>query len=222
MEKVNKIGIYGGSFDPIHFGHLRFAEISREIFGLEKVFFVPTYTLPHKYKFKVSDYKLRVKMLNIAINNNEYFEISEIESKRSGKSYTIDTLKEFSKIHPEKEIFFLMGSDSFLKVETWKKWKDLLNEYNHIIAVRPGTKFSQVKELADRINLKYSVIKREKANNIGKINILIDSTILDISSTEIRKMIMKGLSIRYLVPKTVYDLINKENLYKEENFGKNR
>ncbi len=223
MEKFSKIGIYGGSFDPIHFGHLRFAEISREIFGLEKVFFVPTYTLPHKYKFKVSDFKLRVRMLNLAIsNNNEYFEVSEIESKRKEKSYTIDTLKEFSKLFPEKKIFFLMGSDSFLKIETWKEWKRLLNEYSQIIAVRPGADFSQVKKLIKKIRLKYSVIKREKTNEFEKINILIDSTILDISSTEIRKRIAEGLSARYLIPENVYALINKENFYKEEKFGKNR
>ncbi len=222
-QKINTIGVYGGSFDPIHIGHLRFAQLAIEYFSLEKILFIPAYNLPHTYKDKVSDFKLRVKLISKAIEDNDKFELSEIESKREDKSYTIDTLRELNIIYPNAKLFFLMGSDSFLMINTWKNWKTLLNEYSHIVAVRPGYTLKKIEEFAKSFNLKYETISERKIGNFYNehlsIKILTDSSILDISSTDIRKRLKEGRDIRYLVPEKVYNLIISENLYREEKFG---
>jgi len=221
VKNSNYIGVYGGSFDPVHLGHLRFAELSIEIFNLEKIIFIPTYNLPHTYKNRVSHYDLRYKMLELAISDNKKFEVSDIESKRKGKSYTIDTLNEMKKIYSEKKIVFLMGSDSFLKINTWKSWKDLINNFTHIIAVRPGAEMYRIKKIIKKYDLDYSVFTKEnkELTDLKNLNILKDRTILDISSTVIRARIKKGESIRYLVPEKLNDFILSNNLYKEEPFG---
>ncbi len=217
MKKSNIIGVYGGSFDPVHLGHLRFAELAAEFFNLEKVIFVPTYKLPHVYKEKVSSYNLRYEMLKLAIAQNKKFEVSDIEAKREEKSYTIDTLKEIRKLYNNKIIAFLMGSDSFLKIDTWKSWEILIREFIHIIAVRPGAEMSKLKAFMKKYKLNYKIFTiKEKPQDLLNLNILKDKTILDISSTLIRKRTKEGKSVRYLVPEEVNNLIISKDLYKEE------
>ncbi len=216
LKDKGRIGIFGGSFDPIHIGHLRFAEISREIFSLEKIIFIPAYRLPHTYKHGASDYYFRYEITKKSIKENKYFEISDIESKREKESYTIDTLKIFKKRFPEKELFFLMGSDSFEKIETWKEWQTLLTEFNHIIAVRPGYEEQKIYKLLKSYGLEYKVIDTiKKENNYKKsnINILVDKSLIEISSTEIKDFIKQNKSVRYLVDETILEDIIK--YYKE-------
>ena len=202
LNKKNRLGIFGGSFDPIHIGHLRFAEIAREIFKLEKVIFIPAYKLPHTYKSDASDYKFRLKITRKATEDNRFFEVSDIESKREEKSYTIDTLRLIKKRNMGKELFFLMGSDSFEKMDTWKDWRELVNEFKHIIAVRPGDELETVYGFLKKHDLNFSLfdsIEKEDSPPEKNINILLNDSLIKVSSTEIRELIRQGKSVKYLI-----------------------
>src|SRR5689334_7994911 len=117
-----KIGILGGTFNPIHIAHLRIAEEVRERFDLERVVFVPAATPPHKPLAEDLPFASRCRMLELAINGNPRFSVSDLEGKRRGKSYSIDTMHAFRADHPDDEFFFIVGSDSFLDIGSWRKY----------------------------------------------------------------------------------------------------
>lgn len=176
-----RIGIMGGTFNPIHLGHLILSEYIREEASLDKIIFIPTGHPPHKDKNSVIDGFHRKKMLELSIKDNPYFFLSDIELKRENKSYTIDTIAELRKVHIDDELFMIIGADSLYNIESWKDSSKLLTEIDFVVADR---------------------ILREKKNlieEIKRLNILhnieikyFDSPLIDISSTEIRDRIKKG------------------------------
>lgn len=187
-----KIGILGGTFNPIHYGHLILGEQVSGQLGLDKVIFVPTYISPHKSKYHVIPVKHRFHMVELAVKENPNFTVSDIEIKRKGKSYTVDTLKEIKHKFQDAQLFFICGSDLVSELPTWKNLEEILTIAKFVLAKRPG--FG--KRLA------------------GKFFSRIHVAQVDISSSSIRDLVKNGKSIRYLTPDSVVEYIEKHGLYK--------
>ena len=199
---MKKYGIFGGSFNPIHYGHLMICEYIKEEMGLDKVIFIPTGNPPHKeLELSAED---RYEMVRLAISPNPDFEISDIETTRVKMSYTVDTIRELKKIYREEKLYFLIGLDSLFQLKTWMKIGDLSQEIEFVVALRPG--YLDKEEINKEIDF-----LRE---NFGtKIN-LIKTPLYEISSTDLRDRIHEGKSLRYLIPKKVLDYIEESGLYK--------
>lgn len=190
-----KLGILGGTFDPIHYGHLTLAEEARLKLELDKIVFIPTNIPPHKGEREITPAVLRYKMVNLAIKNNPYFELSDIEIRRGNVSYTVDTLKQLHGEYPKgTEFYFITGSDSLSIIDSWKDPEEIFKLCVFVVAKRPG--FQLKKELP------YG----------SKV---IEITPVDVSSSEVREMVKKGESISSFVPTKVVDFIEKNGLYKE-------
>lgn len=192
---MRRIGLLGGTFNPIHNGHLFLASQAKEKFSLEKVIFIPSAYPPHKEDCSLVDANHRYIMVTLATLDNEDFIVSDIEIHRGGRSYTLDTLKEIKRIYGgETTIYFITGYDAISELSTWKEAEKLLELCVFIFAPRPGYEL----KIEERY-LKYTqqLIMPE----------------LNISSTYIREKIKSGKSIKYLVPDLVYKYICRYNLY---------
>lgn len=199
---MKKYGIFGGSFNPIHYGHLMICEYIKDEMGLDKVIFIPTGNPPHK-DLEVSA-KDRYEMVRLAISPNPDFEISDIEATRVKMSYTVDTIRELKKIYREEKLYFLIGLDSIFQLKTWMKIGDLSKEIEFVVALRPG----YINK--DEINREIDFLRE----NFGtKVN-LINTPLYEISSTDLRDRIREGKSLRYLIPKKVLDYIEESGFYK--------
>ncbi|MGB9812516.1 MAG: nicotinate-nucleotide adenylyltransferase [Thermovenabulum sp.] len=194
----------GGTFDPIHYGHLVAAEEARINFNLSKVIFIPAGNPPHKKDYKVTDSEHRYIMTALAVNSNPYFEVSRVEVDREGYTYTVDTLKWFREKYDDSvELFFISGADAILDILTWKKVEEVLKYCTFIAATRPGYTSEQLERKV-----------KEVKNLYGKEIFILEVTGMAISSTDIRKKVKNGQSIKYLVPEAVEYYIIKNNLYR--------
>ncbi|OPJ55562.1 nicotinate-nucleotide adenylyltransferase [Alkalithermobacter paradoxus] len=202
-RNLSKVGIMGGTFDPIHYGHLVTAEYIRTNFELDRIIFIPSGDPPHKTDRIIIDKMHRYYMCVLATQTNENFFVSEIELKRIGKSYTIDTLREMKKVYPYSEIYFITGADALCDMETWKDVPNLFKEGKFIGATRPGVNLDSAKTKAQLFRQKYDA---------QIFNVSVPS--LDISSTDLREKIKKDESIKYLLPESVEKYIFKYNLYR--------
>lgn len=208
------IGIFGGTFDPIHFGHLRVAEEIREDFSLEKVYFVPAHIPAHKRGRMIADGDERLHMARAAVKGNSFFTVSGMEMKRGGVSYTIDTLKRFGKHH--KDLYFLIGVDAFAEIETWHHYGELFSRANFVVMTRPWARQVVLSEMFPE-NIKSELAQIDEntyEHQSGKKVFLRKITQMDISSTKIKESVSKGRSIRYLVPAPVEKIIAERGLYK--------
>ena len=192
----------GGTFDPIHYGHLVTAEIACKHFNLDEVVFVPTGNPPHKVGQKVSDPEHRFRMTLLATVNNPHFSISDIEITREGFSYSYDTVQYFKeKYENEIDIYFITGADAVNEITTWSRFDQLIKECNFIAATRPGYSLSGLAKNEDF----------PKAL-LSKLNFM-QVPALSISSTDIRKKVVSGEPIKYLLPEPVENYIYKNGLY---------
>lgn len=210
------IGILGGTFDPIHFGHLRLAQELADTLALDEVKFIPSANPPHKTEPTVSAAQ-RAEMVKIAIADNPVFTLDECELNRKGASYTIDTLIELRKTLGDKTaLCLMMGSDAFTKLNTWHRWQELL-DYCHIILVqRPSNSTPQEKLAAELETLLHDhyIESNEDLSIESSGYITMQSiTALDISSTKLRSILKHGQSPRYLVPNCVIEYINQHQLH---------
>lgn len=197
--KEQRIGILGGTFDPIHYGHLMAAETAREKFSLDRVIFMPTAIPPHK-EHVVTDFRHRYQMVMLAILGNPFFEASCLEYERGGVTYTVDTMRQLRhKYGNNTALFFITGIDTILDIFGWKEPEELLSLCRFIIAARPGFDLCIIGEILGRY-YKSAVIPMEMPQ-------------LDISSSDIRKRIREGRSIKYLVPEKVEQYIIQQKLY---------
>lgn len=196
MASKTKIGILGGTFDPVHMGHLVLAEQVREKLKLDKVIFIPCFSPPHKTRRKLSPAKDRFRMAALAVEGNASFSISDIELKREGLSYTVDTLRELRRRHSESAIYFLTGSDVLDEIHTWRDPEEIYKLARVVIATRPG--FDSF----------------DPENPFAKRSIVLPITGIDVSASGIREKVKKGRSIRYLVPPKVEEYIRKRKLYR--------
>ncbi|KPU28361.1 nicotinate-nucleotide adenylyltransferase [Caloranaerobacter sp. TR13] len=193
----------GGTFDPIHIGHLVIAEEIRNEFELDKVIFIPAGNPPHKDNKKITSARHRYIMTLLATISNPYFEVSTIEIEKKETTYTIDTIKMLRKVCNNAELYFITGADSIFELHTWKSIGELLKLCNFIAATRPGFEMAKLES-------KIQEIKNEYGVEIYTTMV----TSLQISSTEIRDRIRDGKTIKYLVPETVERYIYKNKLYR--------
>jgi len=200
-----KIGLFGGTFDPIHVGHLISAENVREIYGLDKIIFIPSAQPPHKRLSAVTPAKWRLKMVQLAIQHNPFFKYSSIEIDKPGVSYTIETIQEFRKQYSKKELFFIVGSDSLFEMHAWYRIEDLVRLCEFIFVHRPG--YALWEDQLKRLKLPSKVLKV-----LMKHPVQMDP--IGVSSSEIRKRIAEGRSIRYLLPEKVQKLIFEKKIYR--------
>jgi nicotinate-nucleotide adenylyltransferase len=192
-----KIGIFGGTFNPPHYGHLIVAEFIREEVGLDKIIFIPCSIPPHKqnneYLSQIASPEHRFEMVKLAIIGNKFFEVSDIEINRGGVSYTIDTVNYFVSNFPEEKFYLLIGADQFAEFHTWRKPDEIVQKVNLIVFNRPG----------------FVIPKTE----FSKFATFITIPNIEISASTIRKRIRHGKSIKYLVPPAVEEYIFVNKLY---------
>jgi nicotinate-nucleotide adenylyltransferase len=188
-QRVKKIGVYGGTFDPIHYAHLILARDAMETLALEKVIFVPAALSPHKMDVEAAPTKLRLEMLRRAIEHESRFTIDDCELHRPPPSFTIETVEDMQRRMRETELFYFIGEDNIAGLTSWHRFNELEKLVQFVVLDRRGFKSSTT----------YPVIRRH----------------IDISATEIRKRVADGRSIRYLVPDAVAEIIRREELYKE-------
>ncbi len=219
-----RYGLFGGTFNPIHLGHLRAALEVKEGFELEEIFLIPAALPPHKIPGEVVDAGDRLHMLNLALEDTAGLSVSDVELKRSGPSYSIDTVNHFKSALPEKsEIYLVMGLDAFLEIDSWKSYEELLVQVPIIVINRPKTdsRLSRVgwedmhDHLRSSISGDYKFSEEPSCYSAGgKQSIYtFEVTALDISSTRIRRLIKEGRSIGYLVPWKAAEFINARGLY---------
>jgi nicotinate-nucleotide adenylyltransferase len=187
-----RIGILGGTFNPIHIGHLILAEEARERLGLGKVIFVPTYLPPHKDNSDIAPCQHRLTMIKLATSGNKYFSVSDIEIKRNGLSYTIDTLREFENLYPKDELYFIIGSDLLKYLDEWKDLNEIIKMVRFIVVTRPAYPLEKIPSYISTVPIRA----------------------VDISAFEIRRCIKESRSFRYLVPEAVFKYIVKNKLYR--------
>jgi nicotinate-nucleotide adenylyltransferase len=187
---LKKISIYGGSFDPIHHGHLILAREAREALNFEKVIFVPAAVSPFKGRAAAASGDMRLKMLHAAIEGEEGFAIDDCELRRPPPSWTIDTVLEIRQRETDSEIYLLIGEDNVATLDRWRRFDELKKMVRFVVLDRTGSQAQR----------DYQIVR-------GKI---------DISATEIRKRVAQGQSIRYLVPPAVEEIIQREKLYREQ------
>ena len=198
----NKMGVLGGTFDPVHMGHLIMAEYIRERFSLEKVIFMPSANPPHKKFQNVTNSSSRYDMVGLAIEDNQDFTVSDMELKRAGNSYTVDTLKELKGMYRFDPIYFIIGADVVFDLLSWRDYKNVFRMCEFIAVRRTGY---NDEALQDRIKM----LKNEYK---AKMN-LTDCPSIDISSSLIRDRVKAGRSIKYLVPPKVEEYILENRLY---------
>ena len=208
------IGILGGTFDPIHFGHLRLAQEVTEALSLTQIRFIPGGTPPHRAlpQTPAAD---RVAMVRLAIDGNPLFVLDERETRRSGKSYSFDTLHELrAELGANCPMVLLMGADAFLGFETWHRWQEIFGLAHIAVAHRPGSALGEMpaalaREFAQRRTHDTHAVHRAAAGAIIEVPI----TALDISATAVRAMVRAQRSVRYLMPPAVIQYINANKLF---------
>ena len=211
-----KLGILGGTFNPIHLGHLRVAEEIGEDLGLKKVYLIPSGKPPHKNQEPLADFFHRLEMVKLASKTSPILEVWDIEGKRPGLSYSIETLRLFhSHFGSNLELFFIIGADAFIEIKTWKKYQDLFAYASFIVVNRPGFNKEKFLTFLDSLNAGFLWDQKRKCSCHPSGNILLnkDTTLIDISATKIREMVAMKKSIRFLVPEVVREYIEKAGLY---------
>ncbi|PKM85756.1 MAG: nicotinate (nicotinamide) nucleotide adenylyltransferase [Firmicutes bacterium HGW-Firmicutes-11] len=201
---MKQIGIIGGSFDPIHNGHLILAEQARDGAGLDQVIFIPAKTSPFKVDQKPASGQERMKLVKLAIEDNPFFSASDYELNGPDVSYTITTLQEFKeRWKGEAVIHFICGTDAFLSMKRWNRADEILKEFSLIVGARPRYKDKSRDLMIEELNVLYGT-------SVTKVQM----PKIDISSSDIKERIRTGRSIRYLVPSKVEEWIREEGLYR--------
>ena len=210
-----RIGIFGGSFNPIHFGHLRATEEVREMLKLDIVYFVPASSPPHKPEGELAPAEHRLQMVRLATKGNRHFMASDVEVRRAGRSYTIDTVKHFGNtLRHQAEMFILMGTDQFVDLETWKDCDELVKLCSIVVHTR-----LREGEMAPRVSLAaldrfgYTREQDHYVNSSGQTLSFVQTTFFPISATQIRTKIQANESINYLLPSDVVDYLRRHQLY---------
>ncbi len=198
-----KIGIMGGTFDPIHYGHLAMAEEVRLKFKLDRIIFIPSGNPPHKTEQNIADKRHRYMMTLLATETNEFFEVSRDEIDRQGYTYTIDTIRNLKQQSKGRDnIYFITGADNVNQILKWKEAEQLLKSCKFIMTTRPGFTYDEIVKGVQYLEENYD----------SKIN-LIEVPSFAISSTDIRQRVKNNISIKYLLPETVEKYIYKHKLY---------
>ena len=203
LKKCKSFAILGGTFDPIHLGHIKTAKSILALTSVEKILFIPLGNPPHKDENNVSSAYHRLNMLNLAVEGEKDFLISTMEIERNGKTYTIDTIKELKKLLGNAiKFFFIIGTDELLLINTWKNYEELLKICSFIAVKRPGYKDKLLEDAVACLTKNYDANIR-----------IVEIPPVDVSSSEIRKNIKNGISIKGLIDEKVLNYIKENNLY---------
>ncbi|MDH4257276.1 MAG: nicotinate-nucleotide adenylyltransferase [Candidatus Aminicenantes bacterium] len=216
--KKERIGLFGGTFNPIHSGHLKAAEIVQKRLFLDEVLFIPSYIPPHKKYRGIADPHHRLKMVELAVRSFPRFVPSSVEIDAQERSYSIITLGKVKKLYPRSLIFFILGIDAFLEIDTWKEYERVLEQCFFVVISRPGFHLGDAGNvLGGEIEGKMFLVPEAEALNpdmLDKYRIfLLPINALSIASTEIRKRALKGESIKSMVPGEVEAYIKENKLY---------
>lgn len=214
-----RMAIFGGTFDPIHLGHLRVAEEAFEGFKLDRVAFMPAFVAPHKQGRPTAEPEKRLEMARLAVEGNPNFEVSDAEIKRQSRSYTIDTVRELKeKGGKDLSLSLIVGTDSFNDITTWREYERLFELTGFIVVERPGF---PVKKPGEALPVElarkfwYDADTGAYVCAHGTSIVYFSATRMAISSSDIRERVMEGSSIRYLVPEKVVEYIARHGLYKQ-------
>lgn len=209
MTGSKAIAIFGGTFNPIHYGHLIVAEEIRSKYNLDKVVFVPCHLPPHKDPTDLVDAQKRLIMVHLAVVGNPCFEVSNFEIERGGRSYSIDTVRHFSKIYGEEtQLYFIVGADVLMELSTWKNIDHLLKLSKFIAVPRPGYDTGKIFDYKI-LGFSTRVLDSDLMENIIVENV----STSDVSSTDVRQKVREWKSIKYLVPENVEQFIHNQKLY---------
>ena len=217
-RKGLKVGILGGTFNPIHLGHLRSAEEVREALALDRIYFVPSAHPPHKSTNGLAAAAHRLKMVELAVHDNPFFLPSTIELERSGLSYSIDTIRRFHTDLPSAVFFFILGLDAFREIHTWKDYQLIPSLCHVIVTSRPGIATPPIDQLlpvALQTSLWYDSSTKMYHHISGHCLIFHEIQGLNISASQVRAIALQGKSLRYLVPSTVEAYITAATLYQQ-------
>jgi len=218
-DRTLAIGVMGGTFNPIHLGHLRAAEEVALSLQLEQVIFIPSANPPHKGEKGIVSFAHRWRMLELAVGGNPLFILSDLEYQREGKSYSVETLTQLAEQYSgDEELYFVLGSDAFLELPTWKSYRELFSLCHFVVVNRPG--FQQellLTMLKTHVSGDYAYDVTLQGYVHPDYNIVYyrEITLLDISSTYIRDLLAIGHSVRYLVPESVEQYIQQNSLYQQ-------
>ena len=215
-----RIGLFGGTFNPIHLGHLKAAEVARDRFGLGAVLFIPSFIPPHKSTGNMASSRDRFRMVELAIGKRQEFIPSSIEIEAPQRSYSFITLEKVKRLYPVSWLFFILGIDAYLEIKTWKSYQEVLRQCLFIVLSRPGYDLKKARRLLN----KEEDVRVTEVSGAGPISetllsefnvFLAPIEALDISSTEIREKIRKGEPVSGLIPPPVGEYIREKHLYQE-------
>ncbi len=212
-----RLGILGGTFDPIHLGHLRVAEEITEKLKLERLFLIPSAVPPHKGTKPVTPFEHRFAMTQLAAQESPKFEALDLEGRRQGYSYSVETLRELHQIfRPDPVLFFIIGMDAFLEIKTWKDYERLFDYAHFVVITRPGSPYRELEPFLSSLGIDFIRSDEEGVflHSSGNKIICEQTTHMDVSSTQIREKAMAGKSIRFLVLESVRSYIIEKELYK--------
>jgi nicotinate-nucleotide adenylyltransferase len=206
------IGVFGGTFDPIHYGHLRTAFELWQMLKLSQVLFLPTGNPPHR-EAPLASSELRLEMVRAAVAGQAGFAVDDREIRRSGVSYSVDTLADLRREHPQRSLCLLLGMDAFLGMPTWHRWREILELAHVVVAHRPGWKAPMTGPLGEEMVDRGTGSVRDLHGAIaGRIHVHA-VTQLEIASTDLRALILSGRDLRYLVPDAVREIIIRTGCY---------
>jgi nicotinate-nucleotide adenylyltransferase len=198
-----RIGLFGGTFDPVHMGHLILAEQCRDQAGLDEVWFLPSYHPPHKSTASITRFEQRCDMLELAIAGHPAFRINRIEKELPPPSYTAETLSELKRRTPEHDFYLLMGSDQLPDLPLWYEPVRVLEQAGLVVVPRPGVMLWTAERLARALGLEQTAVRLR----------FVACPMIEIASRELRRAIADGLSVRYLVPRAVEEYIRERKIY---------
>lgn len=213
-----KIGIIGGTFNPIHLAHLRIAEEVRDRLTLERVIFIPAAKPPHKELDGDLSFEHRLKMVELAIADNPAFTVSTLEEERGGTSYSVHTLAELRTLYPGDELYFIIGSDSFRDISSWYRYAEIFAACNIVVVERPGAEIKDLRTplpVAIAAEFCYDSARLCLTHRSGFSVYYLAGIPLAISSSEIRSLARGGHSLRYLLPERVAGYIEEKRIYRE-------
>jgi nicotinate-nucleotide adenylyltransferase len=197
-----KIGIVGGTFNPIHNVHLLLGEAAREQFGLDRIIYIPTGKSYLKQDEDIPAGEMRYQMVKLAIDNNPYFTCSRLEIDREGNTYTIDTINELKKMYPGDELYLILGGDTFKQIENWYQSEEIFKNCIILAAVRDNMSIEDMDKQRSYLHDKYGADVR-----------ILQFRNIDLSSSDIRKRLLSGRSVRYMVPDAVIEFAILKNIY---------
>ena len=222
-SKLKRVGLLGGTFDPIHNGHLDLAVNTAQLFELEEVVFIPVSQSPHKLDDQPTSSSHRVAMLELALEQKTEFSIELFEVEKGGVSYTIETLFRLKERNPDWELFLILGADAFLLMDTWKGFTDILKLCHVLVSTRPGVKLEVPEKLTQTLGIKKSTLENNELTLPMTLSTTSEKTIRlyqiptqNISSREIRHKIQTGKEIKNLLPPAVDHYIMHHRLYRTE------